>query len=86
MKKRDKLFTKDGIEIECNMVGLVEGISGRTIVVYTTADNEKEFLASYYNLDGNKFILEEITSEEEWDTLEKRFDRIIDEFRNNRKN
>jgi len=68
------------------MVGLVEGISGRTIVVYTTADNEKEFLASYYNLDGNKFILEEITSEEEWDTLEKRFDRIIDEFRNNRKN
>jgi len=86
MKKRDKLFTKDGIEIECNMVGLVEGISGRTIVVYTTADNEKEFLASYYNLDGNKFILEEITSEEEWDTLEKRFERIIDEFRNNKKN
>jgi len=86
MKKRDKLFTKNGEEIECNMVGLVEGISGRTIVVYTTADNEKEFLASYYNLDGNKFILEEITSEEEWDTLEKRFDRIIDEFRNNRKN
>lgn len=86
MKKRDKLFTKNGEEIECNMVGLVEGISGRTIVVYTTADNEKEFLASYYNLDGNKFILEEITSEEEWDTLEKRFERIIDEFRNNKKN
>ena len=85
MVKRDKLFTKNGEEIDCNMVGLVEGISGKTIVVYTTSDNEKELLASYYNLDGNKFILEEIKSEEEWDALEKRFDKIIEEFKSNKK-
>ena len=85
MKKRDKLIAKNGIEIDCNIVGFVEGISGKTIVVYTTADNEKELLASYYNLNGNKFILEEIKSEEEWDVLERRFDKIIEEFKHDKK-
>jgi len=85
MAKRDKLTTKTGQQIDCNIVGLVEGIFGKTIVVYTTADNEMELLASYYNLDGNKFILEEIKSEEEWNYLEKEFKRIEKEFKNNKK-
>ena len=86
MVKRDKLTSKTGQEIDCNIVGLVEGISGKTIVVYTTADNEKELLASYYNLDGNKFMLEDIQSEEEWDALERRFDKIVEEFRRGKEN
>ena len=86
MKKRDKLITKNGIEIDCNIVGFVEGISGKTIVVYTTSDNEKELLASYYNLDGNKFRLEEIENDKEWDVLEKRFEKLLEEFNKNRKN
>lgn len=86
MVKRDKLTTKIGQEIDCNIVGLVEGIYGKTIVVYTTADNEKELLASYYNLDGNKFMLEDIQSEEEWDALEGRFDKIVEEFRRGKEN
>lgn len=80
MAKKDKLTTKQGEEIDCNIVGFVEGIFGKTIVVYTTTDNEKEFLASYYNLNGNKFILEEIQNDEEWDALEKKFDKIKEEF------
>lgn len=85
MKKRDKLTTQNGLEIDCNIVGFIEGLYGKRIVVYTTADNEKELLSSYYNLDGKKFTLEEIQNDEEWDNLEKEFKRIEEEFKNNKK-
>lgn len=86
MAKRDKLTTKNGQVIDCNIVGFVDGIDGRKIIVYTTADNERELLASYYNLDGNKFRLEEIENDKEWDILEKRFEKLLEEFNKNRKN
>ena len=86
MEKRDKLVTKNGLEIDCNIVGFFEGIHGRQIIVYTTADNEHELLASYFNFDENKYVLEEIQNDEEWNNLEKQIKTIEEEFRNNKKN
>lgn len=85
MVKRDKLTTKTGQEIDCNIVGFIDGIDGRKIIIYTTADNERELMASYYNLDENLFFLDEINSDEEWDYLEKEFDRIEKKLKNNKK-
>ena len=76
MKKRDKLFTKLGIEVDCNIIGFMEGIYGKKIVIYTTSDNESELLASYYKLKDEKVVLSEIQSDEEWDNIEKQFKEI----------
>lgn len=86
MEKRDKLVTKNGLEIDCNIVGFFEGLYGRQIIVYTTADNEHELLASYFNFDENKYVLEEIQNDEEWNNLERQIKTIEEEFRNNKKN
>ena len=85
MAKRDKLTTKTGQEIDCNIVGFIDGINGKKIIIYTTADKERELLASYYNLDEKQFLLEEITSDEEWSYLEKEFNRIEKKLKNNKK-
>ena len=76
MEKRDKLKLTDGNEIDCNIVGFYEGLYGKRIIIYTTADNEKELLASYCTLKENVFTLEEIDNEEEWVNLEKSFKEL----------
>lgn len=73
MKKRDKLFTKLGIEVDCNIIGFMEGIFGKKIIIYTTSNNESELLASYYELKDKKIVLNEIQSDEEWNNIEKQF-------------
>ena len=70
MAKRDKMVTKSGTEIDCNIVGFMDGLNGGKIIIYTTFDNEKELLASYYALKGNKIILSEIKNDDEWDNIE----------------
>ena len=81
MVKRDELTTKTGQEIDCNIVGFIDGIYNKKIIIYTTSDNERELLASYYNLDKNQFLLEEIRDDVEWDYLEKEFNKIIDNLK-----
>ena len=73
MKKRDKLCTKTGLEIECNIIGFMNGIFGNEIIIYTIVNNEKELLASYYNLNNEKIILSDISDEKEWEYIEKTF-------------
>lgn len=85
-KERDKLFSIDGVEVDSNIVGFCEGIDGKKIIIYTTADNEKELLASYYTLKDNIFSLEEITSDKEWDNLEKQINELVEKFRSDQKN
>lgn len=85
MEKRDKLTTTNGQVIDCNIIAFLDGLYGKKIIVYTTFDNEMELLASYYTLNGDKFLLEEIQNDEEWNNLEIEFKKIEMEFRNNRK-
>ena len=84
MKKRDKLTTSTGLEIDCNIVGFLEGICGKKIVIYTTTDNEREMLASYYSIEGEKFYLTEIENDEEWNNIEKTFKQLEEQFKNNK--
>ena len=86
MEKRDKLATNSGQVIDCNIVGFTEGLYGKKIIIYTTSDNEMELLASYYNENGKQFLLEEIQSDEEWYNLEKEFDKVIKEIKDNKSN
>lgn len=81
VKKRDKLTMNNGIENDCNIVGFITGLYGKEIIIYTTADNEKELLASYYTLNETNFILEEIINDEEWDNLEKEFKKLEEELK-----
>ena len=85
MAKRDKMFTKSGTKLDCNIVGFMDGLNGGKIIIYTTFDNETELLASYYALKGNKIILSEIESDDEWDNIEKQF-KELEETLKNRKN
>jgi len=84
VKKRDKLTTNNGLEIDCNIVGFLEGIYGKKIVIYTTADNERELLASYYSIEGKKFYLTEIENDEEWNNIEKTVKQLEEQFKNNK--
>lgn len=83
MEKRDKLFTKTREEIDCNIIGFIDGISGNKIVIYSTYDNEKELLASYFNLEDNKLVLSEIKSNEEWNNIEKEFKKLENKLKKN---
>ena len=83
MEKRDKLFTKTREEIDCNIIGFIDGISGNKIVIYSTYDNEKELLASYFNLEDNKLTLSEIESDEEWNNIEKEFKKLENKLKKN---
>ena len=82
MAKRDKMVTKSGTEIDCNIVGFMDGLNGGKIIIYTTFDNEKELLASYYALKGNKIILSEIKNDDEWDNIEKQFKELEETLKN----
>lgn len=86
MKKMDKLITKTGQEVGCNIVGFIDGLYGKKIIIYTTIDNESELLASYYNLEGEKFILSEIVDDEEWYNIENEFKLIKEEMKTQKNN
>ena len=85
MKERDKLMSIDGTETNCNIVGFCKGLHGKNIVIYTTSDNVKELLASYYNLKQDTFELEEIKNEDEWEYLEKEINSLVEKIKKDKK-
>lgn len=84
MKEQDKLISINGEESNCKIVGFCEGVYGKKIIIYTTSDNEKDLLASYYNLKEDTFYLEEIKNEEEWEYLEKEVNSLIEKYKKNK--
>lgn len=81
MKKRDKLFTKDGLELDCELIGFMEGLTGKQIIIYIDINNEKELLASYCNENNEKLFLTEITDDAEWQYIEKTFNEIFNKYK-----
>ena len=76
MEKRNKVYTKDGLELNCNVIMFFKGIYEKEIVVYTVSDNDDELLASYYSVNNNKITLSEINDEKEWENIEKTFNEL----------
>jgi len=86
VETRDKLITKEGKYIDSNIVGFVKGIYGKDIIIYTTLDNEKELLASYYILNGSNFKLEQIENDDEWINLEMELKNIEEQLKKHKIN
>jgi len=81
MEKRNKVYTKTGQELNCNIIMFFKGIYGKEIVVYTVSDNDDELLASYYSINNEKITLSEIIDDKEWEQIEKTFNELYNKFK-----
>lgn len=67
------VINENGIKIDCDVIGMFVH-DNKNFIIYTDnnmVDNEKEVFASLYKLDGNNMILLPITSDSDWDLVDK---------------
>lgn len=81
MEKRNKVYTRDGLKLNCNVIMFLKGKYGKEIIVYTVSDNDDELLASYYSINNEKITLNEITDDKEWENIEKTFNELHNKFK-----
>lgn len=66
------VINENGIKVDCDVIGMFVH-DNKNFIIYTDnmVDNEKEVFASLYKLDGNNMILLPITSDSDWDLVDK---------------
>lgn len=67
------VINENGIKVDCDVIGMFVH-DNKNFIIYTDnnmVDNEKEVFASLYKLDGNSMILLPITSDSDWDLVDK---------------
>lgn len=67
------VINENGIKVDCDVIGMFVH-DNKNFIIYTDnnmVDNEKEVFASLYKLDGNNMLLLPITSDSDWDLVDK---------------
>lgn len=67
------VINENGVKVDCDVIGMFVH-NDKNFIIYTDnniIDNEKEVFASLYKLDGNNMILLPITSDSDWDLVDK---------------
>ncbi len=75
------ISTKDGTEVEINVLDIIDSYTyNKTFVIYTFANENKSIFASILNESDNSYSLDTITNQDEIDYINAEIDRVTSEL------